>query len=195
MADFHRKLRDLFDDDWIPTEPPRWNGTVERVLYAHPDTIELTRAAFQSTAKRGLECGLFWYGAMSQTRSTVLSIVVPRQICKKGQYELPDGAIDEVSDATLLRGWFNLAQVHTHPSTWVSHSPYDDRYANSRRALSLVYPTYGRVRPQWPGSVGIHEYLDGHWQRLADEKVPMRIVFDASCPVPETLDLRPRHGR
>lgn len=195
MADFRQTLRDLFDSDWSPPDPPRWNGAVVRVLHAHSDIVELTRAAFRNTARRGLECGLFWYGSSGEATSVVQGIVVPDQINSWGHYELPEHAVDELSDATRPRGWFNLAQVHTHPSTWVGHSPYDDRYANSRNALSLVFPSYGRIRPQWPASIGIHEFLDGRWQRLADEKVPTRIVLDAQLPIPVTLDLRPRHVR
>jgi hypothetical protein len=195
MADSHRNLRDQLDADWNPSDPPRWNGSVVRALHAHPDLLELTRVAFRATARRKLECGLFWYGTFGQVDSTVHGIVVPGQINSWGHYELPETAVDKLSEATRPLGWFNLSQVHTHPSEWVGHSLYDDRYANSRNALSLVFPFYGRVRPQWPGSVGVHEFLDGRWQRLADEKVLLRIAFDSTLPIPKTLDLRPRNVR
>jgi hypothetical protein len=195
MADFHRTLRDLFAADWSLPDPPRWNGSVVRVLHTHPDILELTRFAFRATARRQLECGLFWYGTSGEVDSTVQGIVIPAQINSWGHYELPERAVDELSEATRPRRWFNLAQVHTHPSRWVGHSPYDDRYANSRNALSLVFPSYGRVRPQWPASIGVHEFLEGRWQRLADEKVPLRIAFDSTLPIPDILDLRPRDVR
>ena len=193
MADSHRTLRDLLDPDRTVPDPPRWNGSVIRVLHAHPDILELTRIAFRTTARRKLECGLFWYGTSGEIDSTVHGIVVPGQINSWGHYELPETAVDELSQATRPRGWLNLSQVHTHPSEWVGHSPYDDRYANSRNALSLVFPSYGRVRPKWPTSVGVHEFLEGRWQRLADKMVPLRVVFDSTLPMPKTLDLRPRN--
>jgi hypothetical protein len=193
MADSHRTLRDLFNPDWTPPVPPRWNGSVIRVLHAHPDILALTRFAFRSTARRKLECGLFWYGSSGEVDSTVRGIVIPDQISSWGHYELPETAVDALSEATRPRGWFNLSQVHTHPSEWVGHSPYDDRYANSRNALSLVFPCYGRVRPQWPVSVGVHEFLEERWQRLADEKVTLRILFNSTLPIPEILDLRLRN--
>lgn len=184
------RILDVLSDDWRLPEPPRWNGPVKRVLRVHPDTIELTRLAFAATARRGLECGLFWYGTVTETEAMVLGIVVPTQINSRGHYELPESAVDQLSDATRPRGWFNLAQVHTHPSHWVGHSRYDDYYANSRNALSLVFPCYGRIPMSWSASVGVHEFLDGQWQRLADECVARRIVFDAKLPVPEVMDLR-----
>ena len=193
MDDSHRSHRDLCTADWSRPDPPRWNGSVARALHTHPEILELTRFAFKATARRELECGLFWYGTSGDVDSTVHGIVVPSQINSWGHYELPEHAIDELSEATRPRGWFNLAQVHTHPSRWVGHSPYDDRYANSRNALSLVFPSYGRIRPLWPVSIGVHEFLEGRWQRLADEKVPLRIVFDSTLSIPEILDLRPRN--
>ncbi len=194
MAASPRNLRDLFDLNWQPPEPPRWDGHVSRVLRAHPRVIDLTHTAFAMTAKLRLECGLFWYGATRESESVVLGVVVPTQINTWGHYELPELAIDQLSDATRPRGWFNLAQVHTHPSTWVGHSPYDDHYANSRNALSLVFPSYGCLLPRWPGAIGVHEFLDGQWRRLADARVIERVAFDPSLPVPELLDLRPRHA-
>lgn len=194
MADSHKSPRDLFDAKWSPPDPPRWNGTVTEVLRVHPDILALTRAAFLSTARRGLECGLFWYGSADEASAIVHAIVVPNQINTWGHYELPEHAVDELSEATRPRGWFNLSQVHTHPSKWVGHSEYDNRYANSRNALSLVFPFYGRVHPQWPEAIGVHEFLEGCWQRLSDEKVTLRVVFDPKLSAPEILDLRPRNA-
>lgn len=193
MADSHNSPYDLFDAEWSPPDPPRWNGSVVQVLHAHPDILALTRVAFLSTARRGVECGLFWYGTSQEAKSTVHAIVVPDQINSWGHYELPEHAVDALSEATRPRGWFNLSQVHTHPSSWVGHSDYDDRYANSRKALSLVFPSYGRVHPRWPEDIGVHEFLEGRWQRLSDGKVPLRIVFDSKLTAPEILDLRPRN--
>lgn len=193
MADSHHFLRDLSDSEWNPPDPPRWSGTVARVLHAHPEILSLTRAAFLPTARRGLECGLFWYGTSTGPKSAVTAIVVPDQINSWGHYELPEHAVDSLSEATRSRGWFNLTQVHTHPSRWVGHSDYDNRYANSRSALSLVFPLYGKILPRWPDEIGVHEFLEGRWQRLSDERVPLRVVFDSTLPIPEVIDLRPRN--
>lgn len=194
MAALPRILRDVFDLNWRPAEAPRWNRTVSCVLRAHPRVLELTRLALEPTARLRLECGLFWYGTAGKSEAIVLGVVVPTQINTWGHYELPELAVDQLSEATRPRGWFNLAQVHTHPSLWVGHSPYDDHYANSRNALSLVFPSYGRLLPRWPSAVGVHEFLDGQWRRLADARVLERIVFDSALPAPELLDLRIRHA-
>lgn len=194
MAALPQSFRDFLDRKWRPAEPPRWSRTVSRVLRAHPSVLELTRRAFEPTARLRLECGLFWYGLIRESESIVLGVVVPTQTNTWGHYELPELAIDQLSEATRLRKWFNLAQVHTHPSSWVGHSLYDDHYANSRNSLSLVFPSYGRLQPRWPQAVGVHEFLEGQWRRLADVQVLQRIFFDSALPIPELLDLRIPHA-
>ncbi len=74
-----------------------------------------------------------------------------------------------------------LAQIHTHPGTWVEHSEHDDERAYSQRAgaLSIVVPNYGR------GGVvledcGLHVREEGEWRMLSLEEYDsyLRIIPD-----------------
>jgi hypothetical protein len=71
----------------------------------------------------------------------------------------------------------NLAQVHTHPSDWVEHSPYDDERAYSTRegALSLVWPDYGLSLNYDLCGVGVHVRRAGAWVQLDEREAGERI--------------------
>ncbi len=78
-----------------------------------------------------------------------------------------------------------------------------DEMANSRRALSLVYPNYGSAPGMWrfrgwlwrlwpkpfPLEIGVHAFIEGRWVLLgpADIENALRVVSGAS---PAFVDLR-----
>jgi hypothetical protein len=95
----------------------------------------------------------------------------------------------KVAAATGPRGWRNLSQLHTHPGSAVEHSFYDDDHANSRRALSIVLPYYGRS-DSWPeATLAVHEFQDNAWHLLDPGQSAQRIVAGADGPC-ELIDLR-----
>jgi hypothetical protein len=88
-------------------------------------------------------------------------------------------SLDDVlalSDKVVSRGWFILAQVHTHPGS-AFHSPVDDRYPISNKPgfISIVVPNFGTD----PTGVGWAWFVlvgAGQWRQLADEEVARLFV-------------------
>jgi len=118
-------------------------------------------------AQRRVEAGMFLYGDRNANGDTLArAIVVPRQRTHWGNYQVSAEAMQSVAQATEHTDWVNIAQLHTHPGAWVEHSSYDDKVANSVRALSIVIPWYGRHASSWPTGLGIHEWQDGYWHKL-----------------------------
>ena len=134
---------------------------------------------------------------------SVEAIVIPRQENHRGNYHVTPEAMLRVADAVRSAGWKNLAQVHSHPGPGVQHSPYDDEMANSRRALSLVFPDYGylpgmwrfrgwlwRLRPKpFPSAIGVHTFMDGRWKYLTDHEATARLTLTRGKRV-RLFDLR-----
>lgn len=178
--------RDTPDTSRRPTHPyvpgPRVLEVPSRVLSR---TVELLGAY----APRRLEACCFWYGVEGATIDRVTCVALPRQENGWGWYDVDAAAMAELSRATRSRRWVNVAQLHTHPSSWVEHSPFDDEKANSRRAVSIVLPNYGVWRGAWPIGVGIHEYQAG-WHTLSDVDAAARIVLIESDETPNVVDLR-----
>lgn len=133
-----------------------------------------TLALLQRAGPR--ESGAIWYGDRHADGGGLVRLVVaPRQAMRRGNYEIPADAVAEIVHQ-LPDGWGPLAQVHSHPGVWVEHSRYDDAMALSQRALSLVFPMYGRYPPtSFPVGVGVHERQDRYWHLLPDDAAARRV--------------------
>jgi hypothetical protein len=124
------------------------------------------------------ESGVFWYGPRDHAgNGDVAYVVAPRQRMSWGNYAVSGEALAEVVNR-LHDGWKPLAQVHSHPGLRVEHSNYDDRMASSRRALSLVFPSYGRPAGEpFPAGVGVHEWQDDYWHLLDPDFAERRVIL------------------
>lgn len=179
-------LRDTPD----PTRRPRHSYVPGgRVLHVPRHLLDATIAVFAECAVRKVEACCYWYGVEGSAQDRVHAVAVPRQENGWGWYDVTAEAMAEVSAATRSRKWVNLSQIHTHPSSWVEHSPYDDVKANSRRALSIVFPHYGAWSARWPDGVGVHEYQEG-WHTLAPADAATRVVIVEAADAPTVVDLR-----
>lgn len=174
---------------WRPPPPlPYVPGNA--VLKLPRQALAITLSTFSAYGHRRLEACAFWYGVEEPGGSaSVRAVVIPRQRNSWGHYAVHPDAISMVSAATRPKRWTNLAQVHTHPGPGVEHSRYDDAHANSRHALSLVFPFYGAWSAQWPDGVGIHEFQAEYWHLLAPPHARCRLVL-TDLPA-ELVDTRP----
>lgn len=159
------------------------------VLQVPRQTLEETVSALENGRALGVESCCFWYGPrVDGDVAVVTAVVVPKQQNARLNYHVPADAIVEMSAATRPLGLVTLVQVHTHPSSRVDHSAYDDENAISRNALSIVLPNYGMVSPQWPKEAGVHEFQGGVWHRLSVNQSYRRIeVVDGTV---QLIDLR-----
>lgn len=150
------------------------------------DGIRATLQLLRLAGRR--ESGLFWYGERDeQGNGTVSYIVAPRQHMTWGNYYIPPDAMGEVV-SRLEECWKPLAQIHSHPGARVEHSRYDDEMTSIKRALSLVFPYYGRRLSKFPNAVGVHEWQNSYWHLLNAEQAAIRIINTDG--VVRTEDLR-----
>lgn len=167
--------------------PYNWDG---RVLHISQALLDLTFCVFESYRDRSVEACCFWYGRhVSDTISKVCAVVVPHQINRRLNFDVPSSSIPPVSEATRRKGWKNLVQLHSHPDRDVEHSSYDDLHVNSRRALSIVLPNYGAPTMDWLDEVGLHEFQNDYWHYLSPHHASNRLSFEYSDEV-ELIDLR-----
>jgi proteasome lid subunit RPN8/RPN11 len=158
---------------------------------APADAVAQTLALLRSAGHREAAC--LWLGARSATDERAIqveAVVMPKQINERRNFTIPAQANQEVATFARIHGFKIAAAIHSHPGTDVEHSEYDDRMTASRRALSLVFPSYGHYDPNaWPTGAGVHEYVDGYWHLLTDEqaRVPLRIESGWNATV---VDLR-----
>lgn len=173
------------EDELRRPPPPRPYISVDLRLQVPSDAIEATLSLLRSAGRR--ESGLFWYGHRDNCgNGTVAYVIAPRQRMSWGNYRISPEALAEVVQR-LPAGWRPLAQVHSHPGVRVEHSSYDDEMASSRRALSLVFPLYGRGDGAFPSGVGVHEWQSDYWHLLNAEQASRRIVVFQAAVKSEDL--------
>ena len=157
--------------------PTTQYGETGRRLYIPNMAITLMFDVFRDYSTAKVEAGLFFYGERTENgAATVRGVVVPRQSNRWGSYHVDADAMAAVASATRSYGWLNLAQLHSHPGLEVEHSPYDDQQANSRQALSFVFPRYGGSRHNWLNNAGVHEWQDGYWHLLSAAHARSRVL-------------------
>jgi hypothetical protein len=157
-----------------PNEPYR---RPEAVLWLPEQGLNVTISMLRQHSR--FEAACFWYGLRDGAENGfVKAVVAPFQLNRRGNYHIPSASISVVSTATRSFGWVCLAQVHSHPGSFVEHSRYDDENANSQRILSVVIPSYGKWRELWPKGVGVHEYQSGYWHQLSYSDAALRIQLE-----------------
>jgi proteasome lid subunit RPN8/RPN11 len=151
-------------------------------LIVTEDTWRMTAVLLRGYAGQGVEAGLYWYGIRSSESAAVITVGLPRQTNRSGNFEV--GADDlAVLVRRVRRPLVVVAQVHSHPGANVDHSDWDNDLVVSRKILSLVVPDYGRrVHLE---DLGVHEFVDENWYRLSNDEVARRIVV-----TPSSVDTR-----
>ena len=142
---------------------------------------------FQETRRR-VEQVAYLDGVESTVTRIVTTITIPNGALREQSYRVPPDAMSEAGKHLRKHGLVRLAQVHTHPGSWVGHSPEDDRraYSQERGAMSIVLPNYGRGEAML-ADIGFHVREADAWTRLSETELPARFSF-----VPSLIDFRQR---
>jgi hypothetical protein len=163
------------EDDLFRAPPAHPYQPVDLQLRLPADALTATIDLLCRAGRR--ESGLFWYGPRdSAGNGSVAYVVAPRQRMTWGNYAVSAQALAEIVHR-LPGDWKPLAQVHSHPGPRVEHSNYDDRMVSSRRALSLVFPSYGQRSEPFPIGVGIHEWQNDYWHLLDLASAQQRVLL------------------
>jgi hypothetical protein len=104
-------------------------------------------------------------------------VVAPRANTDFGRVEVSHDANFEFIKALSAKKYVQIAQVHTHPSSWVGHSLGDSRYAAFKinGLLSIVVPVYGK-KGMLPldKRCGVHRFDESEFVRLPRKYVATR---------------------
>lgn len=146
-----------------PTSQFEYEG---KVLILSEQILQKTYYLLSPYLSHNVESACFWYGIREDNVETVKAVGIVDQKNHKGFFEIPSEGLIDMASCLEDTGWTNLAQIHTHPGKNVEHSGYDDIYVNSRRALSLVLPLYGKPQRDFLSCVGVHQFHSDYWHLL-----------------------------
>jgi hypothetical protein len=163
-----------------PAPAPYVPGSTTLALPA--SALRATVTLLQRAGAR--ECGAFWYGPRDAAgNGTVKAVIAPRQAMARGNYHVAPAAMSAMVDLLPESAWKPLAQIHSHPGAGVEHSRYDDGMAASTRALSIVFPCYGRWSGPWPHGIGVHEHQSDYWHLLCAAHAAHRVQLSADADI------------
>jgi hypothetical protein len=150
---------------------------VSRRLYLPRWVLHRTHEILLPYWREGVETACFWFGVDAGQLQVVTTVALPKLYQTSGNYLVEMSSLRRMAALMRPSGLTNLAQVHTHPTEWVKHSPYDDEHAYSTRhgALSLVWPHYGATLGHDLHGIGVHERRNGEWIRLSETQTEERI--------------------
>jgi len=178
------------NDEALLRRPPPPSNYVPtgKVLTVPSQTLARTSMALCAAGMRESAC--LWLGTLDDDGTGVVkALVLPKQANRPCNYSVSGEAMLQVADLARAHGWTVVGAVHSHPGYGVEHSRYDDEMTPSRRAVSIVFPAYGRWSGPWPRGLGAHEYFEKYWHLLSHEHARKRVALSDADEAP-LIDLR-----
>ncbi|GAQ27246.1 Mov34/MPN/PAD-1 family protein [Ralstonia insidiosa] len=172
---------------WRP-RPPTLYVPTGKALTVPASTLVRTASILCGAGM--VESACLWLGSLDSVgNGLVKAVVVPMQINRPQNYSVLGEAMMKVAELARAQGWTVVGAIHSHPGVGVEHSSYDDEMTPSRRAVSIVFPRYGKWCGPWPRGLGVHEYFQGYWHLLSDEHAQSRVALSDGPEAP-IFDLR-----
>lgn len=117
---------------------------------------------------------VYWAGVREGNKSIVRLVVAPEAKTDSGRVTVSQDANFYFVKALSARNFVQIAQVHTHPSSWVGHSLGDSKYAafKVKGLLSIVVPVYCK-KGMLPleKRCGIHRFDGYRFVRLSQKYI------------------------
>jgi len=146
------------------------------VYELRPGLLEETQVLIRNSSSHGREAYCVWVGQLHDGRGRVEAVWPVAASAGAAHAHISIDDVLALSDKVASRGWFILAQLHSHPGN-AFHSPIDDQHPISNKPgfISVVVPNFGTD----PTGVGWAWFVligAGRWRQLADREVARLFV-------------------
>lgn len=144
--------------------------------YIPRQVIEDTEQILSDFSSKRYPCEeiVYWAGVREGSKSIVRLVVAPDAKTDSGRAIVSHDANFYFVKALSVRNFVQIAQVHTHPSSWVGHSMGDSKHAafKVRGLLSIVVPVYCK-KGMLPleKRCGVHRFDGDRFIRLTQKYV------------------------
>ena len=173
--------------------PKRLHSPKDNLLYILPSEVisHTERILSEYGRKKPPHEGLvYWGGKREGERITVSIFIAPKTVSDYGRVSTSPRSNFDVVRLLNKHNGIQVAQVHSHPGTWVDHSFGDDDLAAFKvnGLVSIVVPRYCHRGMMPLSSCGIHRYTNGEFIRLTPDYVKSHFRIENSIsPVLEDL--------
>jgi hypothetical protein len=154
-----------------------------------PETIWASMLSEFAKEKLQVEQVCYLDGVTVEDGGIVTTMTIPNAKLESGRFHVVPDAMNEAGKHLRALRFRRLAQVHTHPTEWTGHSPWDNEWAYSQLpgAISIVLPHFGRTQPRLE-QAGVHLRSSAGWRQLTPPEVQLHLRL-----VPSVLDFRRIH--
>ncbi len=175
----------IIRDDKIPSpivsSPPH--------VYISTSVLDATKRFLQASKYRCKkhEGIVYWAGRDSGEDWLILTCIAPRATTTRGSFKVSAKTNAHVIMLLNKLHLTLLAQVHSHPGSWVDHSPGDNEgvFMPYKYFLSIIVPYYS-VENLWPlTTCGVHRFSGTTFYRLTNSEIEENIQL-----LPTSCDLR-----
>jgi hypothetical protein len=128
--------------------------------------------------ERPSEGVVYWYGLELGGRAVVTTLVVPDADTESGAVQTSAAANAQTLEAILDTPLQLLGQAHSHPSSYVQHSPTDDAetFARFEGMISVVVPYFGRYGLHID-CCGVYRFIQGGFHLVRPTELNRHLVI------------------
>ena len=116
---------------------------------------------------------VYWAGIREKNKSMVNLVIVPNAKTNFNGVIVSQEANFHFVKSLSSRRLVQIAQVHTHPTSWIGHSPGDSKYAafKVKGLLSIIVPSFCRKGMLPLEKCGVHRFDGKKFVRLPNRYV------------------------
>jgi proteasome lid subunit RPN8/RPN11 len=145
---------------------------------------ESARGLMQYRGPNGPHEGIvYWAGLSTLSHWIITSVILPKARTTSGSFRTSVQSNAETIGFLSDNGLELLAQVHSHPGTFVDHSAGDGFGALMpyENFLSVVVPNYAREGLFPLDTLGVHRFENGAFRRLSANDLAAALKVLPSC--------------
>ena len=124
---------------------------------------------------------VYWGGIKDGQTVTVTAVIAPETDSDYGRVSTSHKSNSEFVQVLNEKKIIQIAQVHSHPTSWVDHSAGDNAWAPFKidGLISIVVPSYGKNEILPLTKCGVHRFEKTHFKRLSNKYVKKHFVIDS----------------
>ncbi len=155
---------------WFFRRPKRYNPKDAIQYVVTKDVIDYTVKILREYGSRKYKAeGLvYWAGEVQDDVIIINAAVAPQTDSSRYGIETTNESNARFVEFICGHGFEYIAQVHSHPGTWVDHSGVDNEETafRSEGLVSIVVPSFGKNGMLPLTNCGIHRFTKGKFIRL-----------------------------
>jgi proteasome lid subunit RPN8/RPN11 len=172
------------DYKWFFRRPKKYNpkDALQYLVTKHVIDYTINILREYGTREHAAEGLIYWAGAVNGDVFNITAAIAPQTDSSRHGIKTSNESNAMFVEYVCDQGLEYIAQVHSHPGTWVDHSGVDNEETafRSEGLVSIVVPSFGADGMTPLTKCGIHRYSNGKFIRLNDSYIKKHFCLTTS---------------